>query len=148
MVNSGLRYREIKEKLGISEAAISRVLKAAGYKKQTKGRGYRKIKLSSGCFTQCELCGWNAFPALLKVHHKDGDRNNAHTENLLVVCPVCHELLHLTPRGVNFSAPPNDILTVHEMIITALYGVRPEPSQTSCGLPISGVRSTPQDGAI
>jgi len=41
--------------------------------------------------TCCELCLW---AGLCDVHHKDGNRQNASRDNLQVLCPNCHRLIH------------------------------------------------------
>lgn len=42
----------------------------------------------------CEICGYKEFPDILGVHHKDRNRKNNNQNNLLVVCPLCHSLIH------------------------------------------------------
>lgn len=42
---------------------------------------------------RCELCklsAWQNKPITLELHHKDGDRTNNCTKNLLLLCPNCH----------------------------------------------------------
>jgi len=49
------------------------------------------LKLKVG---RCQVCGWDAFPEILQVHHRDRNSRNNTLENLLVVCPTCHQLIH------------------------------------------------------
>ena len=42
----------------------------------------------------CEICGYNKVFEILGIHHKDGNRENNEKENLQVLCPMCHSLIH------------------------------------------------------
>ena len=44
---------------------------------------------------QCEICGFNDI-RILMPHHKDGNRKNNRRDNLIILCPNDHMLLHLT----------------------------------------------------
>lgn len=50
--------------------------------------------LSLGLINECKVCGYNEYPDILGVHHIDKNRANNTPENLMVVCPNCHSLLH------------------------------------------------------
>lgn len=52
-------------------------------------RELMKEELKIGC-----KCGIK-IPALLKIHHKDGNRKNREKDNLEVVCINCHAIRHL-----------------------------------------------------
>lgn len=41
----------------------------------------------------CAKCGYDTFP-ILQVHHIDGNHENSDLENLMIVCPTCHEEEH------------------------------------------------------
>lgn len=43
--------------------------------------------------TSCQLCGLIE-PAILQVHHLDGNHRNHRPENLIMVCPNCHARIH------------------------------------------------------
>lgn len=47
-----------------------------------------------GMISQCEMCGYNAHPEILGIHHKDENRKNNDLSNLIVLCPNCHSLQH------------------------------------------------------
>lgn len=52
---------------------------------------------------KCERCGlteWCGEPIPLQLHHKDGDHNNNHLDNLEALCPNCHALTD-SYRGKN-----------------------------------------------
>jgi 5-methylcytosine-specific restriction endonuclease McrA len=49
----------------------------------------------AGEITKCERCGYNKYPSILGIHHKDRNRKNNHRENLEVLCPNCHSIEHL-----------------------------------------------------
>lgn len=61
----------------------------------------RKMMLSRGMIKQCNRCGFNQYPLILGVHHKDRNRNNNELSNLEVLCPNCHSIEHgkHTPHG-------------------------------------------------
>lgn len=42
----------------------------------------------------CGLCGWDAEPKILQVHHIDNNHSNNELSNLKIVCPTCHYLEH------------------------------------------------------
>jgi len=48
-----------------------------------------------GEITHCERCGYNEYPSILGIHHKDRNRKNNHRENLEVLCANCHSIEHL-----------------------------------------------------
>jgi len=53
---------------------------------------------------KCEKCEFSD-ERILMVHHKDGKKKNNTTENLVLLCPNCHMLIHLNENGkVDFRA--------------------------------------------
>lgn len=50
----------------------------------------------AGEIVKCERCGFEKYPHILGIHHKDRDRNNNVRDNLEVLCPNCHSLEHLS----------------------------------------------------
>ena len=43
----------------------------------------------------CEMCGYTPFwKQALDVHHRDGDKKNNDTDNLMTICASCHRELH------------------------------------------------------
>lgn len=54
----------------------------------------RKQLATRGALTKCESCGFDAMPEILGVHHKDHNRENNTRENLAVLCPNCHSMVH------------------------------------------------------
>jgi len=54
----------------------------------------RKMMLRRNMIKECQKCGYNSYPDILGVHHKDGNRENNSFANLLVLCPMCHSLIH------------------------------------------------------
>jgi len=61
----------------------------------------RKAMLARGLINKCERCGFDQYPQILGVHHKDRNRNNNEINNLEVLCPNCHSIEHMkhTPHG-------------------------------------------------
>jgi ribosomal protein L34E len=54
----------------------------------------RKYMIKRNMIEKCENCGYDEFPHILGVHHKDENRENNSIENLAVLCPICHSLAH------------------------------------------------------
>lgn len=42
---------------------------------------------------QCAICGWNEDEDVLQVHHIDENRQNGNLNNLIILCPNCHQKL-------------------------------------------------------
>lgn len=42
----------------------------------------------------CNRCGWKEYKPVLDTHHKDGNHNNNHPDNLEILCPTCHQKEH------------------------------------------------------
>jgi hypothetical protein len=61
----------------------------------------RKAMIARGLLVKCNRCGFDEFPQILGVHHKDRNRNNNEMDNLEVLCPNCHSMEHMkhTPHG-------------------------------------------------
>jgi 5-methylcytosine-specific restriction endonuclease McrA len=55
----------------------------------------RKAMISRDLLKECSRCGFDKFPQILGVHHKDRNRNNNDMSNLEVLCPNCHSLEHM-----------------------------------------------------
>lgn len=54
----------------------------------------RKKMVRESMIKKCAICGYNEFPDILGVHHIDQNRKNNTKINLLVLCPMCHSLIH------------------------------------------------------
>ena len=46
----------------------------------------------------CEICGYKEYQFCLDLHHKDGDCTNNIPENIMIVCAICHRILHKEKR--------------------------------------------------
>lgn len=62
---------------------------------------YRKIRLNpfkelirKRASDSCEKCGWNKYFDILQAHHINRNRNDNSPENLLLLCPTCHQVEH------------------------------------------------------
>lgn len=42
---------------------------------------------------KCAICGWNEDEDVLQVHHIDENRQNNELDNLIILCPNCHQKL-------------------------------------------------------
>lgn len=58
---------------------------------------YRDIA-KRGLPIECNRCGWKEVPGVLKVHHRDRNRDNNKIENLEILCPNCHDIEHFVAR--------------------------------------------------
>ncbi len=61
---------------------------------------YRKTAKES-LEPKCSKCGYDKYPAILQVHHKDSNRDNNHISNLEMLCPRCHSIHHLVAERQN-----------------------------------------------
>jgi endogenous inhibitor of DNA gyrase (YacG/DUF329 family) len=43
---------------------------------------------------KCNRCGYDEYPEIVQVHHKDGNRDNNNISNLEPLCPNCHAIEH------------------------------------------------------
>jgi len=56
----------------------------------------------------CADCGWNKYPEVLQVHHIDENRKNNSIENLVVLCPTCHNTRHFLNNTGLFTPKRKD----------------------------------------
>jgi 5-methylcytosine-specific restriction endonuclease McrA len=47
----------------------------------------------------CIVCGYDRYPQLVVLHHKDGNRQNGAIKNLEPLCPTCHGERHIAMMG-------------------------------------------------
>jgi len=47
---------------------------------------------------KCERCGWDLYPSVLEMHHKDRNHNNNAKENITLICPNCHAVDHFLAK--------------------------------------------------
>lgn len=47
-----------------------------------------------GIGKKCEICGWNKFVEALVCHHIDKNGRNNNPNNVAVLCPNCHWIVH------------------------------------------------------
>lgn len=52
---------------------------------------------------RCESCGWMEYVNLLEVHHVDHNRRNGKLENLVLLCPTCHEVRHFLEKSGRYD---------------------------------------------
>lgn len=104
---TGLSARQIEQELNCPTHAVRRWLKQQGvYEPRRKGRNHGRWRGASCVRTvaemvkgraggACENCGYNEYPGILQIHHKDRNRRNNQLSNLELLCPNCHEVTHL-----------------------------------------------------
>ena len=76
-----------------------RYIKNGGY--QAYKLRYRKIRLNPSkeiirerAYNSCEKCGWDKYYDILQPHHINRNRDDNSPENLLLLCPTCHQVEH------------------------------------------------------
>lgn len=52
---------------------------------------------------ECAHCGWNAYPDVLEVNHKNVDRSDNSIDNLEILCPTCHQIFHYSTKTGRYS---------------------------------------------
>lgn len=67
----------------------------------TNARWRRKLAEVRGL--KCERCGFDAYPNIVQVHHVDRNRKHNVAENLMLLCPNCHEIEHFEAKDGRFS---------------------------------------------
>ena len=60
-----------------------------------------------GYLIKCECCGWDKYIGALHVHHLDRNRKNNDLENISILCPNCHWLIHHLDGDMRNGAGPN-----------------------------------------
>jgi hypothetical protein len=63
---------------------------------------YRSFALKN-LKNECVKCGYNRYPNVLQVHHKDRKRNNNKLNNLELLCPTCHQEHHFLENTGAYS---------------------------------------------
>lgn len=98
--NEGLSLTAITKKLGSNRKKTRKWLSEQGIYEYRFPRGsrsgahfYRSIAFAAypRC---CSVCGYDRVVGVLEVHHVDGNRHNNSIENLIPLCPTCHEERH------------------------------------------------------
>jgi 5-methylcytosine-specific restriction endonuclease McrA len=72
------------------------------FKPENAASKYRKTALAVKQ-KKCERCGYDKYPEILVVHHTDRNRKNGAKENLELLCPNCHEEVHLLNKDGRFK---------------------------------------------
>lgn len=90
----------IKRKEYFRERAEQR--KISGYYKD-KPQSKDSVKAKQYYEKRCYVCGYNNEPGILEVHHKDKNIKNHNIENLLVLCPNCHQLIHYKEKTGRYA---------------------------------------------
>jgi hypothetical protein len=65
-------------------------------------KNYRRIA-KSNLPNKCANCGYDKHTEILEVHHIDRDHDNNTLENLIILCPTCHQVDHFLSNDGRFS---------------------------------------------
>jgi hypothetical protein len=71
-------------------------------KPESAASKYRKTALAVKQ-QKCERCGYDKYPEILEVHHKDRSRKNGTSANLELLCPNCHAEEHFLKNDGRFK---------------------------------------------
>lgn len=63
---------------------------------------YRKLAFDN-LPNECAVCGWDEYPEVLEVNHKDLNRANNIIKNLEILCPTHHQVFHFLDRSGRWS---------------------------------------------
>lgn len=58
----------------------------------------------------CNDCGYEEIPECLEVHHIDTDRSHNDKENLVVLCPTCHQVRHYKEGTGRWLRKPPEVV--------------------------------------
>lgn len=64
---------------------------------------YREFYLRNADISMCARCGYDKCSGILQVHHLDRNRKNNTMENLIVLCPNCHEEEHYNAKDAKYG---------------------------------------------
>jgi hypothetical protein len=65
-------------------------------------KNYRRTE-KSNLPNKCAHCGYDKHPEVLEVHHINRDHDNNSIENLIILCPTCHQVDHFLSGDGRFS---------------------------------------------
>jgi 5-methylcytosine-specific restriction endonuclease McrA len=69
-------------------------IKPDHYRGKDMASDYRNYYRVRNQLIECQRCGYNKYSSILQIHHIDRNRKNNVMENLIVLCPNCHEEEH------------------------------------------------------
>lgn len=65
------------------------------YSDHNNYKGWKTIKISMiEKSPKCSECGFDLMPGILQLHHKDRNSKNNTPDNVVILCPNCHEIDH------------------------------------------------------
>ena len=65
---------------------------------------YREFYCRNAELKLCARCGYNKCPSILQIHHIDRNRKNNTMENLIALCPNCHEEDHWSNKDGRYGS--------------------------------------------
>ena len=57
----------------------------------------------AACQDKCERCGWGEYKEVLEVHHINQRKRDGRRENLKLLCPNCHEIVHFLEQSGRYA---------------------------------------------
>jgi hypothetical protein len=113
----GKKCKQIAEQVGISAMTLRRWLQSQGVYELRYRKGDQCWNWNNGISEQkyagriakshwgncCFYCGYGEYPQVLQGHHRNRDRSDNSPDNLIPLCPTCHELDHLLGGDGRFS---------------------------------------------
>lgn len=96
-----------KEKFTCSRACANKHFRSGSNSPNYKhgNNSHRSVIKKANLLTHCHRCNYNKLP-VLQIHHKDRNRFNNAIDNLLVLCPTCHEEEHYLSNDGRWGTKP------------------------------------------
>lgn len=55
---------------------------------------------------KCERCGYMEYPGILEIHHVDRNKRRNRRDNILLLCPTCHDVDHYLAEDGPYRREP------------------------------------------
>lgn len=97
---SGLQFcnRKCKDKAQRINGGLPPVIPSHYGTTNANTHGSYRLKALRKHPHECADCGYGKYVEVLQVHHDDGNRENNHIKNLVILCPTCHVTRHYLKR--------------------------------------------------
>jgi len=92
--SNGQTVARYLRRIGIFEIRHATKEKCRTWKGGVTYRGATADRIRERAGNKCERCKWNEEPGVLQIHHVDRNRRHNGDENLILLCPNCHEVDH------------------------------------------------------
>lgn len=101
------RKKEEKRHQNLERGLISKQWEIPDYTKYRSQLVRERVR-RLGYLKKCECCGWNKHIGALHLHHADRNRKNNNLENIFILCPNCHWVIHHLDGDMRGGVGPNN----------------------------------------